>query len=805
MGDYYPKRICQSYLTMEDSKLNVLHRATLRGYTRLIISFLFCLILLSVYQYIVLYFKGVTDSIFGISFILAIVHHIGFSALVGLVLVAPYHFLEEFKPRLGIKFIFGILIVLLLIEMVLVGYYTVTYVPLGADLLGYNFTDVKDTILKSGGISIYPILILVVLSAVFYGFFKLTGKFYHHISKMFPFTIFLLTLFLTTLFTERKPINDNKTQFIVYSLMQSSLESTSYDSDVEYPLLKTSPDNDVLGSHFNLKEEKPNLVFIVVEGLGRDFVGEDAEFGGFTPFIDQLTKQSLYWDNFLSNTGRTYGVIPSLMGSLPFGKKGFMDLEELPSKLTLFSILKNNGYKTSLYMGANSSFDHMDNFLRSENLDFILDRTKYEKEYTLQPSDAAGASWGYPDKELFKKAITLYKPNNNPRLDVFMTLTTHEPFLPPNQEFYDHKVDEIVANSDVYSDKTRNLIDKNKGIFSSLVYGDEALKEFLEDYKSKPTFENTIFIITGDHRLVPVPQRNTLSRFHVPFMMYSPMLKSPQKISSVSSHFDVVPTVLAMLSQKYHINIPEQTAWMGSLIDMNIEFRSVKNIPLMRNKNEMKDFISNDTFYTDGDLYTIENNMQLIETSKNGDTIDKLLQEFKGLNAYVTQENKILPGDLVIYKIAKEKFTKEETVWINSQFNGDNFDNAYETARELAFNGEYEKALLLLKFIESEVPSHIDAKILEGRVNAWKGNYPEAIKIFEECLISNSSYDDIYSALLDVCYWSDANDKVLTLFDQIQENNKKIERGYAQLKKKGEESSTIIVNSKIEAFIASIH
>ncbi len=790
-------------------KVNVLYRATLRGYTRLIIAFLFSLIVLSIYQYIVLYYKGVTDRIFGMSFILAVVHHIGFSALIGLLFVAPFKFFEAIKPRLGIKFTFAILVLLLLIELILIGYYTITYVPLGSDILGYNYTDIKDTVLKSGGITMYPFLILVIVSAIFYGFFKLTGTFYHHISKMFPFTIMLLSLFLMTLFTQRKPINDNKTQYMAYSLILSSLEDEKYNSTVEYPLLKENIQEDVLGAYFNLKEEKPNIVFIVVEGLGRDFVGEDAQFGGFTPFIDDLTKQSLYWDNFLSNTGRTYGVIPSLLGSLPFGKTGFMDLEELPNKYTLFSILKNNGYRTGLYMGANSSFDHMDTFLRSENIDYILDRSKYESKYNLQPADAAGASWGYPDKELFKKAMAIYKPENFPRLDVFMTLTTHEPFLPPNQEYYDEKVVEILEKSNTYDSRTRKIIEKSKGIFGSLLYGDEALKDFLNDYKTKPTYGNTIFVITGDHRLIPVPQRNTLSRFHVPFLIYSPLLKSPKKISSVSSHFDVVPTLLAMLSKKYQMTIPKKTAWMGSTIDMHEEFRINKDIPLMRNKNELKDFVSKTDFYSDGDVYTIKNNMDIEITNKEHNNIARLLKNFKGVNAYVTQENKIIPANSVIYKIEKDKFSKQEMVWINSQFNGNNFDNAYETAKQYAFDGDYERSLLLTRYILSEVPSHIDAKILQGRINAWKGDYSRAIDIFEACLEANASYDDIYCALLDASFWSGNNDIVLPLFEKIQENNikspevhEKVERAYKQLQKKGAESNTVIVNSKIEAFIA---
>ncbi|ADV51368.1 sulfatase [Cellulophaga algicola DSM 14237] len=791
-------------------KVNILRKATLRGYTRLILAYLFCLVLLCVYQYVTLYGKGVTDQIFGVSFFLALIHHIGFSSLIALIFVLPYRLLEHVKPRLGIKFIFTILVLLLCVETLLIGYYTVAYVPLGSDILGYSIQSILNIIFKSDIFGMYVAGIFAVLIFTFYTFFKFTGSFYHYISKMFPFTIFLMSLFLMTLFTERKPINDNKTQYLAYNLISTSLDKTDYIAKTEFPLLKENVDKDVLGTYFNLKEEAPNFVFIIVEGLGEDFVGIDAEFGGFTPFIDELTQESLYFDHFLSNTGRTFGVIPSLLGSLPFGKNGFMNLKDMPNKVTLFSVLKNNGYHTNFYMGANSSFNHLDQFLRSENIDVLVDRSKYERIYKLQPTDAAGASWGYPDKELYKKAMAVYRPDSIPRLDVFMTLTTHEPFLLPNQGFYDAKVAAILETSNRYEKRTRKLIAKNKAIFSCLLYGDEALRDFMLAYKKKPSYSNTIFVITGDHRLVPIPQNNTLSRFHVPMLFYSPLLKEPKKISAVSSHLDVVPSILAMLSKKYNIKLPKKTSWLGSGLDMHAEFRSAKNIPLMRNKNELNDFIAKECFYSSGNLFSIRKNLVLEELDVDTRNYEVLLNNFKGLNAYVTKENKILPEEYAPYKVEKNKFTSEEIVWINSQFNGRDFDNAYETARQFAFDGRYDKALLLINFILSEVPSHIDAKILKGRVTAWSGAYKEASLILEECLETNPNYDDIYLAMLDIYFWSDTNEKVLFLYERIEDNNikskevgKKVKRSYQIVQKKGKESNTLIVNANIEAYMAS--
>ena len=404
-------------------------RYTLKQYTRLIMSFFVVLLMLTIYQYTTLYYKGVVDIIFGSSFFNAAVHQIGYASLIGVILAFPFNFWENLRPKYGFNFVFVVLTLMLILEAMLISYYCTALVPLGSDLLGYSFGDIRITIANSGGLSISLLIGVILIVGMFFGLYKVTSKHYHYISKMYPFTIILFSLFIMTLFIEGKPINQNKTQYLALNLYDTSTEDTSYNADVEYPLIKSQQIENVLGEYFELKEQKPNIVFIMVEGLGRDFVGEGAEFGGFTPFLDKLTTKSLYWENCLSNTGRTFGVLPSLMGSLPFGKSGFMELEKYPNKLTLYSILKNNGYHTSFLQGTNSSFDNVDRFLRSEKVDYVLDKSGFGNQFELQEEDAAGSTWGYPDKELFKKSMTIPRSAEQPRLEVYMTISTHEPFL----------------------------------------------------------------------------------------------------------------------------------------------------------------------------------------------------------------------------------------------------------------------------------------------------------------------------------------------------------------------------------------
>ncbi|MBC29928.1 MAG: sulfatase [Muricauda sp.] len=743
-------------------------RYSLMHYTRLIIAFFLCLMLLSVFQYTTLYFKGVVEGVFSSSFFIAVAHQMGFASLVAIILIFPFNFWENLRPRYGFVLIVVLLVLLLIVEALLITYYCTALVPLGSDLLGYSLADIKETISNSGGISIVPFVGLAVIIATFFGLYRLTSKYYHHIGKMYPFTIILFSLFISTLFLDGKPINQSKTQYLAINLYNTSTEDTSYKADVEYPLIKSGHTKNVLGEYFELKEEKPNIVMVIVEGLGRDFMGEGAEYGGFTPFLDSLSKKSLYWENCLSTTGRTFGVLPALTGSLPFGKSGFMELEKYPNKLTLFSILKNNGYLTAFYQGTNSSFDNVDSYLISENVDQIIDKSSFGEEYEMQEENK-GFSWGYPDKELFKKSMRMNREEEQPRLEVYMTISNHEPFIPPRQDYYEKRVAQLLEKAQLEG-AVKRVIKKNDNVFATLLYTDDALKYFFEEYKKQPGYENTIFIVTGDHRLIPIPQRNNLSRFHVPLMIYSPMLKNPKKISAISSHFDVPPTLMALLEGKYELKMPKKVAWMGDALDTNASFRSIKDIPLMRNKNELKEYISGEKLYSDGAVYTIDENMVLGSTF-GGSDLEKKLQNFKSLNAYVTTNDKIIPDSLAIFTIKKEKFTDSEMVWINSLYNGYNSDKFFSIARDLAFDKEYDKALLLCRYILSERPRHIDTKILMGRVNAWRGNRDTAIEILQECIKINPDYIDSYSALFDVYFWDGRHHEALELIELVQRNS----------------------------------
>lgn len=151
----------------------------------------------------------------------------------------------------------------------------------------------------------------------------------------------------------------------------------------KYPFLHSEQTPDVLGPYFRIRPgQPPNLVFLIVEGLGRSFSGPDASLGSFTPQLDRLAGESLYWENFLAVQGRTFAVLSSIFASLPFGDNGFAMLgERMPPHASLLNVLKQHGYHLKFYSGFDLDFDNEGIFLRRQGTDVLVGRDDFGLPY----------------------------------------------------------------------------------------------------------------------------------------------------------------------------------------------------------------------------------------------------------------------------------------------------------------------------------------------------------------------------------------------------------------------------------------
>jgi len=684
------------------------------------------------------------------------------SGLIIAIFLFPLFLLIHFVIKKGgltvMKLVFAFVVV---IQFSLVKYSLTTLLNLGADILGYSFDDAFITVSGSESFSItyflpfviFPGLFLILLYILVFGILKLT------------------------IAEASKETHQNKLAYLAKDIVKFQNEKSKinaynlFDRN-DYPLLKPFSDsNDVLSPFFEIKTEKPNIVVIVVEGLGSEFVDDNA-YSGFTPYFDSLISKSLYWENFVSTTGRSFGILPSLFGSLPYGEQGFLELASIPSHISLISVLKANGYKTSFYSGERSSFDRKINFLEYNGVDKLIDENKYGSNYQKTIANASGFSWGYPDSEIFRKTLSSLENEKQPRLDIIMTLSNHEPFEYPNKEEYMAKANDIL-NSSRKPSSVKDQMANHKDIFGCLLYTDNAIKEFMEAYAQRPDYSNTIFIVTGDHRLIPITQKDKLCRFHVPFLIYSPLLKNAEKFKSVSSHWDVTPSLMSFLMNNYRFKTLDKTAWMGKGLDTARHFRNIHKIPLMRYKGSINDYIYKDYFFSNGELFKINENFGTYGIKEDHliKTISDSLLAFKKLNAYLTQRNKIFPDSLNIYVTPKTEFSEEQLLTINNYANEKTFDELLLIARELSFKKQYKTARLLCDYILNEYPNYTDARILKGRTLAWQQDYTKSEKALLNALKRSPYYDDAYLAILDMYWWSDQEEKSIDIYEQALKND----------------------------------
>ena len=751
-------------------------KETITKYACLTLSLISALWLVSLFE---LFVSKASETPIFLASIYKLINDFWSGLIIGILLFPLFLLLILLVKKYAITLIKILFILFVIIQFSLVKYSLATNLNLGVDILGYSFNDAYSTVSVSESISFtyfLPFIIFPILFLILYRYINnsMTER------KLIGFgilSIVLLGCLKLTIPQASHKSQQNKMAFLANDIIKfqrekSKINASSFVNRHDYPLLKSSNNSkDVLSPFLTFKEEKPNIVVIVVEGLGSEFVNGN-QYSGFTPFLDSLISKSLYWENFVSTTGRSFGILPSLFGSLPYGETGFLDLTKPPSHISLISVLKANGYKTSYYSGGPSSFDRKINFLEYNGIETLIDESKYGSGFEKTKGNDGGFSWGYPDGEIFRKALTSFEIEKQPRLDIIMTLSTHEPFEYPKKEAYMAQVDNLLRSSRTLK-SIKKQINDHKDIFGCLLYTDNAIKEFMHAYKQRPDYSNTIFIITGDHRLIPITQKDKLCRFHVPFLIYSPMLKKTAKFKSVSSHWDVTPSLLNSLTKNFKFKPLNKTAWVGNGLDTTRHFRNIHKIPLMRYKGSINDFIYKDYLYSDGELFKINEDFGTYKVNEAviAKTMADSLLAFKKMNAYVTQRNKIFPDSLNIYVTPKTTFSPKQLASIRVHSKGKTYDEILLIARDLSFKKQYETARLLCDYILNEYPNYTDARILKGRSLAWERAYEKSEQVLLNAIKRSPYYDDVYLAILDMYWWSGQDDKSLKIFNQAKKND----------------------------------
>ena len=409
-------------------------------------------------------------------------------------------------------------------------------------------------------------------------------------------------------------INDFQSESSLETIKTASAEYQNLFPDKEfvndgYPLYHKNKYNDVLGNFISKTSDgnPPNFVFIIVESLGQRLTGVQNESISFTPFIDSLKHEGLYWNNCLAASERTFGVLPAIFASAPYGQYGFVQIwDPMPNHNSLLKDMTANGYQSSYFYGGVHEFDRYDIFLKTNNVEYIYVPKIDDIDSSIYKTLNDYHRWGIDDKNLVENAIK-YKKNNpstQPYIDIYMTLSTHEPFIFDDIETYKAKVKEMVGKQNISNKEEKNNILNNLDIFACFAYTDDCIKELMDYYKTLPEYENTIFVITGDHRMgmLTLPLGVTLSACNVPLIIYSPLIKTPREMKAVVAHEDITPSLNAYLSHNYEYTTSDYCHWIGNELDTAKEYRCNKKIAFMKNNRDVVDYLNGDYYISRGNI-----------------------------------------------------------------------------------------------------------------------------------------------------------------------------------------------------------
>jgi lipoteichoic acid synthase len=296
------------------------------------------------------------------------------------------------------------------------------------------------------------------------------------------------------------------------------------------------------------RSEQRNVVLILLESTRAQSVTPYNENLETTPFLDELAKSSLLveraytvvpWTskaNVAVNCGippnvrnAAYGIIPE---SAPDG---------IPARC-LPDLLRGQNYNTVYFQATNKDF---------ENWPTLVENFGYEEFYPIESmskEDKEGFErvnyveyeTAYEDDILLKPSEEWLRENRaEPFLATYLTATPHDAYVVPNR----------------YGEKTFAEDEELNRYLNTIRYQDFFLKNLFDQYKELGLYENTVFVVLGDHGEAfgeHGARKHGLAVYEettrIPMLIHDPrQFENGARVEEPVSQLDVLPTMADLL------------------------------------------------------------------------------------------------------------------------------------------------------------------------------------------------------------------------------------------------------------------
>ena len=277
-------------------------------------------------------------------------------------------------------------------------------------------------------------------------------------------------------------------------------------------------------------EHKWNIVLISVESLSGDYLKRFGNKENITPYLDSLIPHGLWFDQFYASGTRTVRGLEALSLAIPpTPGQSIVRRPDNDDMFTMGSVLRSKGYDCNYVYGGNSFFDNMGKFFSNSSYT-VLDQRDIPDSLVHHTT-----AWGVDDEAAFDFTLQQCdKSFSNGKLffNHIMTVSNHRPYT--------------------YPDSRIDIPPTTQSIAGAVKYTDYAINKFIKDAQHKPWFNNTLFVIVADHCSKSAGKTDLpVNRYHIPCLIYSPLLIKPAVEERLVSQIDLAPTVLGLMNLNY--------------------------------------------------------------------------------------------------------------------------------------------------------------------------------------------------------------------------------------------------------------
>ncbi|MFN8370234.1 MAG: sulfatase-like hydrolase/transferase [Bacteriovoracaceae bacterium] len=266
-----------------------------------------------------------------------------------------------------------------------------------------------------------------------------------------------------------------------------------------------------------------------------------------SPYFDKLATEGLFFPNYYVPCQATARSMFALVTGLPDLTVSNTSTRN-PFLVNQHSIINEfEGYDKLYFLGGSANWGNIRGIF-AHNIDGI--EIIEEGSFKSPRTDV----WGISDYHLMIEANDHLKNRTKPFFAIIQSAGFHRPYTIPSDagNFKVEKVDSMAT------------LEKNGFIsedeYNSLRFQDYSLGNFIEIAKREKYFDNTIFIMYGDHGLPANQAANinagtrfhNLENFHVPFLIYAPKLIQPQINTKPMSQMDLLPSIASLIGIPYN-------------------------------------------------------------------------------------------------------------------------------------------------------------------------------------------------------------------------------------------------------------